>query len=71
MGDTTEKKEQLEDLFAEIEELLEHMQGDVSLDEAFADYEKGIRKLKLCNEQIEQIEKKMMVLNEQGDVEEF
>lgn len=71
MGDTKEKKEQLEDLFAEIEELLEHMQGDVSLDEAFADYEKGIRKLKLCNEQIEQIEKKMMVLNEQGDVEEF
>ena len=71
MGDTTEKKEQLEYLFAEIEELLEHMQGDVSLDEAFADYEKGIRKLKLCNEQIEQIEKKMMVLNEQGDVEEF
>ncbi|MGN0341327.1 MAG: exodeoxyribonuclease VII small subunit [Roseburia sp.] len=71
MGDTTEKTDQLEDLFAEIEELLTHMQGDVSLDEAFADYEKGIGKLKLCNEQIEQIEKKMMMLNEQGNIEEF
>lgn len=71
MGETVENKQGLEELFEEIEDLLTHMQGDVTLEEAFADYEKGIGKLKLCNQQIEQIEKKMMVLNEQGELEEF
>lgn len=69
----TEKKENenLEDLFAEVEQLIAHMEEDISLDESFGCYEQGMKKLKLCSERIDSIEKKMLVLNEQGMLEEF
>lgn len=69
----TEKKENenLEDLFAEVEQLIAHMEEDISLDESFVCYEQGMKKLKLCSERIDSIEKKMLVLNEQGMLEEF
>ena len=64
-------QERLEDMLEEIEEILAHMQEDISLDEAFADYEAGIKKIKRCNAKIEAIEKKMQILNEQGELEDF
>lgn len=65
------ENENLEDLFAEVEQLIAHMEGDISLDESFACYEQGMKKLKHCSERIDSIEKKMLVLNEQGMLEEF
>ena len=65
------KEEGLESLFADVEQLIAHMQEDISIDEAFLDYEQGMKKLKSCNEKIETIEKKMLVLNEAGKLEEF
>ena len=43
-----EKKENenLEDLFAEVEQLIAHMEEDISLDESFVCYEQGMKKLK-------------------------
>lgn len=62
----------LEDMLQEIEDLIAHMeQDDISLDEAFEAYEQGMKKLKSCNERIDRIEKKMLVWNEQGKLEEF
>ena len=68
-----EKKENenLEDLFAEVEQLIAHMEEDISLDESFVCYEQCMKKLKHCSERIDSIEKKMLVLNEQGMLEEF
>lgn len=64
--------ERLEDMLQEIEDLIAHMeQDDISLDEAFEAYEQGMKKLKSCNERIDRIEKKMLVWNEQGKLEEF
>ena len=48
-----------------------HFVQKMDLDTSFALYESGMKKLKLCNEAIDKVEKKMLVLNEQGELEEF
>lgn len=69
---SADKEERLEDLLQEVEELIARMEEeDISLDEAFGAYEQGMKKLQSCNEKIDRIEKKMLVLNEQGELEEF
>ena len=63
---------QLEALFTEIEDILEQMDDkEISLEKSFLLYEAGMKKLKQCNDKIDQVEKKMQVINEQGSLEEF
>ncbi|GFI31688.1 exodeoxyribonuclease 7 small subunit [Lachnospiraceae bacterium] len=73
MSQTKQEKEQsLEEAFQELEEMIEKMQQrDVTLEETFALYEQGIRKLKFCNQKIDRVEKKMLLLNQQGELEPF
>ena len=67
-----EKEISLEEHFQELEEIIEKMQArEVTLEDSFAMYEQGIRKLKLCREKIDSVEKKMLMLNEQGELEEL
>ena len=64
----TEKS--LEETFQEIEEIIGKMQQrSVSLEDSFALYEQGVQKLRLCNEKIDMVEKKLLVLNGQGDLQ--
>ncbi len=66
------KKRSLEDTFAEIEAIIEQMeQPDVSLDESFLLYQRGIGELKACNELLDGVEKKMQVLASDGSLEEM
>ena len=70
MSQTKQEKEQsLEEAFQELEEMIEKMQQrDVTLEETFALYEQGIRKLKFCNQKIDRVEKKMLLwYNTVGD----
>ena len=63
-------KNNIEDNFKELDEILEKMQDeDVSLDESFEMYKKGIEIVKDSNEQIEKIEKQIEVLEEEPDDE--
>lgn len=63
-------KNNIEDNFKELDELLEKMQDeDVSLDESFEMYKKGIEIVKDSNEQIDKIEKQIEVLEEELDDE--
>ncbi|MBR3173264.1 MAG: exodeoxyribonuclease VII small subunit [Eubacterium sp.] len=62
-------KNNIEENFKELDEILEKMQDEeVSLDESFEMYKKGIEIVKDSNEQIEKIEKQIEVLEE--DTEE-
>ena len=62
----------LEENFRELEEIIEKMQNrEVTLEDSFALYEQGVKKLKSCKEKIDNVEKKMLLLNEQGGLEEF
>lgn len=72
MGEMEEKEAGLEELFEEIEGIIGEMEDkDVSLEQSFLLYEAGMKKLKQCNDKIDQVEKKMLVLNCDGETEEF
>lgn len=73
--DRREEKEQemtLEEAFLQLDELLLQLSDkDLSLDDSFAAYAKGTQLLKYCNDHLDQVEKKMMILNEEGGLSEF
>ena len=67
-----EEQEQhsLEENFSTLEELIEQLEAeDISLEEAFTAYSKGMNLLKQCNDQIDRVEKQVMKLNEAGGLE--
>ena len=66
----TEKS--LETVFEQLDEIVEQLEAeDVSLEDSFRLYHKGMDLLKVCNEKIDTIEKKMMILDENGEEHEF
>lgn len=70
--ENVEKAEKLEEVIAQVEQCITRLEDpQVSLEDSFRYYEQGIAKLKLCNEKVEQIEKKMLMINSQGELENF
>lgn len=62
----------LEQGFEKLDEMIEKLEGkDLSLEEAFSVYAEGMKMLKFCNDSIDRVEKKMLLINEQGDYDEF
>lgn len=62
----------LEEAFARLEEVTRTLEDEgISLEESFAVYQKGIELLKYCNESIDKVEKKVLVLNGEGKLDEF
>ena len=59
----------IEETFKELESVLARMETqEISLEESFACYEKGMKLVKYCNDKIDKVEKQIMVLSEeQGD----
>lgn len=70
-----EEKEQalsLEDAFAQIEEVIGRLETeDITLEQAFAEYNRGMALLAQCNETIDRVEKKVLKINEDGGLDEF
>ena len=67
-----EKNVSLEDRFEQIEEIIGQMEtGDVSLDQSFELYKNGLEEIKAANAMLDEMEKAMLVLNEDGSLEEF
>lgn len=66
------KEETLEEMFTQLESVIKTMeQGDVSLEEMFDLYHKGMNMLKSCNDKIDKVEKKMLILDDKGEAHEF
>ncbi|MBR5800658.1 MAG: exodeoxyribonuclease VII small subunit [Lachnospiraceae bacterium] len=62
----------LEEGFALLEEAVSKLEKeDISLEEAFTVYSQGMEVLKKCNEAIDMVEKKVLVMNEKGETDEF
>lgn len=68
-----EQKEQtLEEIFGEMEDLLEALESrEISLEDSFEKYKEGMALLKAAGEKIDTVEKAMLVLNDQGEADEF
>ncbi len=67
-----EKQQTLQDIFVQLEEVVVKMeQEEVSLEESFELYHKGMDMLKLCNDKIDKVEKKILLLDNEGEEHEF
>lgn len=72
MSKENEKTLTLEDCFAHLEHIVARMEdADVSLDEAFELYKKGLDEVKSANDMVQGMEKTMLVLKSDGQLEEF
>ena len=70
MQDLGEKP--LEELFVGLEEVINQMESEiVSLEDSFRLYHQGIDLLKICNDKIDKVEKKIQILDEEGEIHEF
>ena len=66
------KKENLEEMFKDLEELIGKMENEeITLEQTFDLYNNGMELLKKCNLPIDEVEKKVLVLDENGETDEF
>ena len=68
----TEQTLTIEEAFAQIESIIEQLeQPEVTLDESFRLYQQGIGQLGACTALLDEVEKKMLVLNAEGELGEM
>ena len=66
------EEQSLEELFIQLESVIQKMEGeDVSLEDSFRLYHTGMDALKKCSERIDEVEKKMLILDEECVTHEF
>lgn len=66
------KVKSIEETFEALDVIVEQLEsGEASLEEAFLNYQKGMELLKECSGKIDMVEKKMLQLNENGELSEF
>lgn len=62
----------LEEVFMQLEEVISHLEmEEITLEESFAEYNRGVALLAKCNETIDHVEKKVLKINEDGGLDEF
>lgn len=73
MNEEQEKKDvSLEETFEQIEMIIQQLESpEVTLDDSFRLYQSGIEKLKTCNALLDHVEKKMQVIQENGELTDF
>ena len=63
-----EKDLTLEENFETLEEMIHKLEDkETGLEESFALYEQGMKLLKKCNDQIDQVEKQVLVITGEGE----
>lgn len=62
----------LEESFQELDAIVDKLEHEsLSLEASFKAYQNGMELLKSCNTKIDTVEKKMLLLNENGELSEF
>ena len=62
----------VEEAFELLDSVVEKLEDrETTLEESCALYQRGMELLKLCNGKIDTVEKKMMQVNQDGELEEF
>lgn len=67
------KAQTLEQSFEKLDQIIGNLEnGDVSLEDSFKLYNEGMKLIQNCNQQLDKVEKKIVVLNQkEGDEDEF
>lgn len=67
-----EKIPTLEENFSKIEDIIAQMESpEITLEDSFTLYQSGIQTLKSCNGILDEVEKKMQIITEDGTLEDF
>ena len=62
----------LEDAFAKLDLLISELEKpEQSLEASFKAFEEGMQLVKYCNDSIDRVEKKVLVLGQDGELDEF
>lgn len=62
----------LEQTFEKLEEAISKLErDDISLEESFKIYKEGMKLIQSCNNKIDKVEKEVLKLNENGELDEF
>lgn len=62
----------IEETFERLEEAVGQLEsGDIALEKALEVYEQGMKYVKSCNDAIDRVEKKVMIIRENGELDEF
>lgn len=62
----------LEQTFEKLEETIGRLeQEDIPLEESFQLYKEGMKLVKSCNDRIDKVEKEVLKLNENGELDAF
>lgn len=68
----TAQEPALEEQFQSLEEIVNRLEREeISLEESFQLYYRGMELLKKCNKAIDTVEKKVLMLDENGETHEF
>lgn len=60
------KKQNLNEIFERLEQLLTEMEDEDSLEQSFQLYAEGVKLIKAANDSIDKVEKQVKVLDEDG-----
>lgn len=72
MAKKKEEKLTLEEALEKLEDTIGKLQSEeVTLEESFNLYKEGMDYVKLCSETIDQVEKKVLMLNQEGKLDEL
>jgi len=67
-----EEKLTLEEALGKLEEAVVKLQSDeISLEDSFQVYQQGMEYVKFCSQTIDQVEKKVLMLNQEGGLDEL
>lgn len=66
------KETTIEELFQEIDDIIERLeQPDATLEASFSLYSEGMKRIKECTAKIDAVEKEILILNDNGDIDEI
>ena len=72
MAKRKEEKLSLEEALGKLDETIAKLQSEeVSLEESFELYKVGMDYIKICSETIDMVEKKVLMLNQEGNLDEL
>ena len=74
MAETENRNQEMtmEEALKELDGIVERLESrEISLEDSFALYQKGMELLRQCGSKFDTVEKKMLKLNEDGELSEF
>lgn len=71
-GGRQEKQMSIEESFEYLDDVIDRMEDpDISLEESFSLYEKGMKVLKQASKAVDEVEKKVKLIDDEGNEEDF